>query len=676
MATTTPTELLSVDTFSRSLIESGLIPAEEVRTLLARVPAGARGDYRLFAQHLVKTGKLTMYQASMLAQGKYRGLVLDQYVLLEKLGQGGMGMVFKARDRRNQQTVAVKVLPPSYTQKPNAVQRFQREVQAAARLRHPNIVGSTGAGEAAGAHYMVMEFVDGCDLARLVKQQGPLGVPEAVACILQAIGGLAHAHAAGMIHRDIKPGNLLLDKTGVVKILDMGLVRFEETEDVGGDLTRDGTILGTCDYVAPEQAVNSKHADVRSDFYSLGCALHFLLIGKPMYAGDTMMEKLLAHRSEPVPSLRKVRADVPKALDGVFQKMVAKKPEDRYQTAAELTAALEGAVPTARTAPLTGLATAAPRPQTATEVAATTDHQPPSVPIDPADAARRRKRILLAAAGGGIALAGLFGIVCFVALLRWLSGPATETPLTAPVVVRPAIPTATTRTPDPTPPSRLPPIDDAWVKSLAAMGPSKMLSAFVAKMRERNPGYGGGGRPNWEARMLVGVEFETEHVHDLAAVRALPNLRDLRCSGSETRPGKLSDLSPLQGLPLRGLHVGRNPITDLAPLQGMPLTRLSLNHIQATDLTPLKGMKLEMLDLTGTPVADLTPLRDMPLHNLSIRRTNVADLAPLAGMPLEEINVDLKDKPEAAYEVLRGLPNLRRINDAPANVILKRPPPK
>jgi len=667
MAITTPTEVLSVDTFSRSLIESGLLPADEVRALLARVPAAARGDYRLFAQHLVKTGKLTMYQAGMVAQGKYRGLILDHYVLLDKLGQGGMGMVFKARDRRTQQTVAVKVLPPSFVSKANAVLRFQREVQAASRLRHPNIVGATAAGEAAGAHYMIMEYVDGCDLSRLVKQHGPLPVGQAVACILQASAGLAHAHAAGLVHRDIKPGNLLLDKNGTVKILDMGLVRFEEAEDGGNDLTRDGTILGTCDYVAPEQAVNSKHADVRSDFYSLGCTLHYLLIGKPIYAGDSIMEKLLAHRAQPIPALRKLRADVPKALDSVFQKMVAKKPEERYQTTAELSAALEAAVPAAaRGAPLAGLARAAPRPQTATEVAATTDHQPTAL----ADPAGRRRWLLLGLAGGGVALAGLVGLISLIALLRWFSAPAAPVAqATPPTVVRPIIPVSTGRAPDT--PQRVAPVEDAWIRSLAEMGRGRMLTAFVAKMRERNPEYTGRGSPSWDNRMLVGVEFDAEHVSDIAAIRGLPHLRELRCSGTEARPGRLSDLSPLQGLPLRVLNCGHNPIRDLTPLRGLPLTRLLLNHTQVTDLTPLQGMKLENLDLTGAPVSDLAALRGMPLQQLAIRRTNVTDLTPLAGMPLEEITVDLKT--EAQYEVLRRLPTLRRINDSGAAGILRRP---
>jgi serine/threonine protein kinase len=329
-------EMVSVEQFLKGLSESGLLPADEVLALTQRP---AQGDARALAQELVKQQKLTAYQALMLGRGRSKGLVLaGTYVVLEKLGQGGMGMVFKAHDRRMSRIVAIKVLPPAFTKKPNAVQRFQREVQAAARLVHPNIVASFDAGQDIGAYFLVMEFVDGSDLSRLVKQQGPLGVAQAVGCILQAARGLEHAHGAGIIHRDVKPGNLLLDRGGTVKILDMGLARFEETvnhPDAMDELTQAGSVLGTSDYMAPEQALNSKNADQRADIYGLGCTLWYLLTGKPMYTGATMMEKLIAHRDAPIPSLRAVRPEAPKKLEALLQRMVAKKPADRLQSMRE-----------------------------------------------------------------------------------------------------------------------------------------------------------------------------------------------------------------------------------------------------------------------------------------------------------------------------------------------------
>jgi tRNA A-37 threonylcarbamoyl transferase component Bud32 len=275
----------------------------------------------------------------MLFQGKTKGLVLGNYVLMEKLGQGGMGMVFKARHRKMGRVVALKVLSPSVTKNPRAVKRFQREAHAAAQLQHPNIVGAYDAGEDKGIHFLVMEYVDGSDLSSLVKKQGPTSIAQAVDCILQAAQGLAHAHAAGIVHRDIKPSNLLLASAGGVKVLDMGLARFDSSGNstVPDELTQSGSIMGTCDYMAPEQALNSKYADQRSDVYSLGCTLYYLVTGKVMYAGETSMEKLLAHRETPTPAL----PGVSKGLQAVYQRMVAKDPKERYQSMKEAIAGLE-----------------------------------------------------------------------------------------------------------------------------------------------------------------------------------------------------------------------------------------------------------------------------------------------------------------------------------------------
>lgn len=338
---TVPTPTVSVDQFVKHLLDSGLLPAEEVKALNARIPAGQRADARPLVHELVKAGKLTTFQANQIYTGKSKGLVLGSYVVLDKLGQGGMGVVYKAEHRKMGRLVALKVLAPAITSQPEAVNRFQREVQAAARLSHPHIVAAYDADEAQGVHFLVMEFVDGSDLSSLVKKQGPLPVGQAVDCVLQTAHGLLHAHQVGLVHRDIKPANLLRDAKGKVKILDMGLARFDGAGNTVGpdELTQSGSILGTCEYMAPEQALNTRKADLRADIYSLGCTLYYLLSGKTMYGGETSMEKLMAHQQEPIPPL----LGAAKNLQAVYKRMVAKKAEDRYQSMAEVIAALEAA---------------------------------------------------------------------------------------------------------------------------------------------------------------------------------------------------------------------------------------------------------------------------------------------------------------------------------------------
>lgn len=333
---------LSVEQFITNLIESGLLTQEDVQsfvssTLQPRLPK----DGEQLARELVKHKKLTKYQAEQIYLGRGKALILGNYVAIEKLGQGGMGVVLKAQHKRLKRSVALKVLAPNLVKTSDALKRFHREVEAAAKLRHPHVVATDDADEAKGIHFLVMEYVEGSDLSEYVKKNGPFNVAQAVHCILQAARGLEYAHKQGVIHRDIKPANLLLDTSGTVKILDMGLARIASDTGDHSELTSTGVVMGTVDYMAPEQALSTKHADERSDVYSLGLSLWYLLSGRCAYDGDTLMSKLLAHRDAPIPSLCSLSQDIPADLDHVFRKMVAKESKDRYQSMTEVIGDLE-----------------------------------------------------------------------------------------------------------------------------------------------------------------------------------------------------------------------------------------------------------------------------------------------------------------------------------------------
>jgi serine/threonine-protein kinase len=297
---------------------------------------------RLLAKELLQRGWLTPFQANQLLLGRGQELALGPYVLLERLGSGGMGQVYRARHKLMDRIVALKVLRSERLTDPEALRRFRREVQAAGKVAHPNIVMAHDADQAGDTLYLVMELVEGTDLARVLREQGRLPPAQACDYLRQAALGLQHAHERGLVHRDIKPSNLLLSAGGVIKILDLGLARLRGgQEDASSDpLTREGSVMGTPDYLAPEQATNSSAADIRADIYSLGCTGYHLLAGRAPFPGGSLAEKLLRHQQQEPESLARLCPGLPSGLAAVIHKMLAKRPQDRFQTPAEAAAAL------------------------------------------------------------------------------------------------------------------------------------------------------------------------------------------------------------------------------------------------------------------------------------------------------------------------------------------------
>jgi len=338
---------VSQEQFVRSLADCGLMSVEECHAFIDSFPHELRPKTaEQLARELVAQGRLTKFQAQAVYQNKGQRLVIGNYLLLEKLGRGGMGDVFKAKHLKMDRVVALKILSAAAMKSPGALKRFHREAKAAAKLAHPNIVTAYDFDEDQGIHFLVTEYVDGENLSAIVKQRGALSLGRAVDYILQAARGLEYAHANGVIHRDIKPSNLLLDKQGTVKILDMGIARVNEfvgqmAFGSADELSSSGVIVGTPDYMSPEQSTDLRVADARSDIYSLGCTLYFLLTGQPVFSGETVLQKIIAHREQPPPFLREIRGDVPECLEKVFQKMLAKRPQDRQRSMTEVIAEIQ-----------------------------------------------------------------------------------------------------------------------------------------------------------------------------------------------------------------------------------------------------------------------------------------------------------------------------------------------
>jgi serine/threonine protein kinase len=407
----------SVEELVQLIRRSGMVDEQKLTAYLQRreLTRGLPADSRECIDELVRDGVLTNFQAEQFLLGKWRGLTIGKYKLLERIGVGGMGQVFLCEHMFMRRRVAVKVLPPAKADQPAALGRFYREARAAGSLEHPNIVRTHDIDQDGNLHFIVMEFVDGVNLLDLVKRFGPLDVGRAVHYARQVALALEYAFRKDIIHRDVKPGNILVDRRGTAKLLDLGLARFYK--DHGDLLTLkydDKIVLGTADYVAPEQVANSHAVDIRADIYALGATLYFLLAGHPAFPTGTVSQKLLWHRTKEPTPIRQVRPEVPEGLAEVLVRMMAKDPTARFQTPAQVAAALEPFAPAEVPPPAPEeIPQLSPAARDGMDDPAA-DPEPPPEPVTAASAA-----VVTARRSGPVAAAGPRPVSPFAAPAAW-----------------------------------------------------------------------------------------------------------------------------------------------------------------------------------------------------------------------------------------------------------------
>jgi serine/threonine protein kinase len=326
----------TVDGFLKSVLRSGLLDRETLQSLLRSVPLDRRNDPEAVADHLIQTGRVTRFQARKLLAGATLGLVLGPFHVLAPIAKGGMGTVYLARDTRSGLLVALKVLPPKRArEEERLLARFRREMEMCQRVSHPHLAWTYEVGKWQGVYYIAMEYIPGRNLYRLVSEEGQLPVPRLARLFAEVCLALDHAHNQGLIHRDLKPSNIIVTPNDHAKVLDLGLALMEgeiqgEREVIGGE----GYVVGTMDYIAPEQTTDPSRVDARCDVYALGCTLYFAVTGRPPFPGGSPKDKIKRHRNEEPAPIPQFNPNVPPAFIGLVRQMMAKEPSQRLQSAA------------------------------------------------------------------------------------------------------------------------------------------------------------------------------------------------------------------------------------------------------------------------------------------------------------------------------------------------------
>jgi tRNA A-37 threonylcarbamoyl transferase component Bud32 len=665
----------------RRRVEAMLAAHEQVGQFLERPIAEAESLATLAAEENAAA------DLSFLAPSSEPGSLgrLDHYEILEVVGHGGTGVVLRARDTKLVRIVALKVLAAPLAASGTARQRFAREARAAAAVRDEHVIHIYAVRDDAPVPYLAMEFIDGCNLEALLRKGGPLEIKEILRIGLQIACGLAAAHKHGLIHRDVKPANILLEN-GVqrVKLTDFGLARAADD----ATLTQTGFIAGTPLYMAPEQAAGEP-IDARTDLFSLGSVLYELCTGRPAFRAPTTLAVMKRVSEETPRPIREVNPDIPESVCRLIERLHAKKAADRPASAMEVADLLAQLLADLQ------------QPGSAGHVAKVPKSPPASASMKPAP-----RRWLWAAAAlvlfAGLGLGEATGVTDVRGTVIRLFSPEgtlvveVDDPSVSVTVdggdvvitgagakeirlkpgqykveaskdgklVRQELVTVTRNGRQVVRISKdAGPLTEAerWEKAVAALPAAEQVKAVARRLQQLNPGFDGKVTPNIVDGVVVWLSFLTDDVADISPVRVFGRLEKLECHGTCPRKGKLSDLTPLRGLRLNYLEVTCTLVSDLSPLRDMHLAYLYLGDTLVSDLSPLRGSRLGWLGLQNTGVRDLSPLRGMPLITLDLHgASRVSDLSPLDSMRLEYLN--LTGLPVSDISVVGSLKSLGWLN--------------
>jgi serine/threonine protein kinase len=522
------------------------------------------------------------------------GQSFADFEILGEVGRGGMGAVYQARQISLQRIVALKILPPHLSTDADSTTRFQAEAIAAASLNHPNIVQVFASGAQAGIRYIAMEFVEGESIQQRLARTGRLPLTEALDVAYHVAAALDYAwQTARLVHRDVKPDNIFLSNSGVVKLGDFGLAKM--LREGASSVTATGRAMGSPHFMSPEQAHGQRDLDFRADIYSLGCALHYMATGRLVFEGPDFLSIVLKHVNEEPQPVNTLLNDCPAAFEALLTRMLRKNKEERHASYAEL---IEDIL-----------------------------HARSDAAVWETSDARQRKR--MAAEPKSSRPAVLLGVLVVALLVTGYSFLQRST------ASRPQW-TGVTSLTDPSD-------RRDFIHSVDNLMPEDRVRRVLDKMREVNPAFDGKAKTTYEDGALSELTISTVGVTNLWPLCALPELRVLRCTGDAAKrvAGNLVDLSPLRELPhLEELDCSWNRIKDLTPVAEAPLVTLRCARTRIQTIAPLHGMELRELDISSTLVRDLSPLRGMPLEQLRCNGTRIRDLSPLQGAPLKNLWCD------------------------------------